>query len=135
MKSPIRAFHGIVVQGKPKLKMPEEFKLHLSTLEGQEIVVSVEKRQTFRKRSNNQNRFYWAYLNIISQEIGEQPEELHEYFKRKFLKPRTVNMFGEEIRLPGTTKNLDSLAFTEYIDKIASITGVPVPNPEDVYDY
>lgn len=29
----------------------------------------------------------WSWLNIIGEEFGEKPEEVHEDFKRRFLKP------------------------------------------------
>lgn len=85
-------------------------------------------------RSNAQNNYYWMYLKIVSDDSGHTSDELHEYFKRKFLKAERKTILGEEIRLPGSSTNLNKLEFGEYIIKIEELTGILAPNPDDYFN-
>jgi hypothetical protein len=96
----------------------------------QEIACTMS--DTKPKRTNQQNRFYWLYLNDIENETGNLADDLHALFKRKFLPPRWETMFGEEVCLEPTTTGLSKTDFSEYMDKIAALTGVPVPNPGEL---
>lgn len=93
----------------------------------------------------NQNRLYWAYLHELSAETGNDAEDLHEYFKRKFLPPRFLkvalskrNAVGtptgpvsvDEIKLPATTTTLSIADFSNYIMRIEAHTGYAVPQLE-----
>jgi hypothetical protein len=87
------------------------------------------------KRSVNQNSLMWLYLECISQETGNDRDDLHNFFKEKFIGWEKIVIFGEEsMRLKGTSK-LDTKQFTHYLDKIvvfaASELGVELPNPSD----
>ena len=82
-------------------------------------------------RSSQQNRFYWMYLGLVESETGNNADDLHEYFKRKFLPPRFVKVLGKEIKLPATTTKLGKLDFTNYLDKICSESGVAIPSTDD----
>jgi hypothetical protein len=94
--------------------------------EGERVVIHEDKPT----RSQSQNAYYWAYLEIIARETGDNVDDLHEFFKRKLLPPVFKTIRGEEIRLPGSTRDLEKSAFSEYLDKIAALTGVPLPDPE-----
>lgn len=88
--------------------------------------VEVDK---YRKaRSTNQNKLYWAYLRLLSDETGNDENNLHSYFKRKHLPPRFVEVLGKEIKLPATTTTLSTSEFTEYIMRIEMETGINLPN-------
>lgn len=88
----------------------------------------------FKKtRTIRQNAYYWCYLNIIERETGNDSNELHEYFKRKFLQPKLINVLGHEIKIPGSTTKLSKLDFSDYIAKIEIECGVSSPNPEELY--
>jgi hypothetical protein len=95
--------------------------------EGARLVIEEEKET----RSVSANRYYWAYLEIIARETGDNADDLHEFLKRKLLPPRFIKVRGEELRVPSSTSDLDKLQFTDYLDKIAALTGVPLPNAED----
>lgn len=84
-------------------------------------------------RSSRQNRYYWAYLTIISQETGDTINDLHEYFKRKHLQPRFITAMGKEIKIPASTTKLTKEEFGKYIDSIELECGVIAPNPDDLY--
>ncbi len=64
------------------------------------------------------------------QATGENADDLHQYFKRKLLPPVFKKIRGEEIKLPASTTDLDKIAFGEYLDKIAALTEIPLPDPE-----
>src|SRR5205823_2885883 len=123
-------FKGIIRDGKIDLVSPVlamKFGEWKREHEGAHIIIDEIKAQ----RTLSQNAYYWVYLNIIEQETGELADDLHEYFKRKLLPPVFKTIRGEQIKLPRSTTDLDKLAFGEFLDKIAALTGVPLPNPED----
>lgn len=86
-------------------------------------------------RTLAQNRLYRAYLEIISQTHGGEPDDLHEFFKERFLPKKTVNIKGHKYLIVGSTTELTKLEFTEYMDKICALTEVPIPDPRALYDY
>jgi len=81
------------------------------------------------KRTNNQNRFYWFYLGIISSETGDDSNSLHEYFRRTFLPPKFITVMGKEIKIPTSTTELSKIEFGEYMDRISADTEIEIPNP------
>lgn len=83
------------------------------------------------KRSDQQHRYYWLYLGIVSMETGHEAQELHEYFKRVHLPPKFITVMDREIRIPASTKDLTKAEFGEYLDRICAEVNVPLPNPED----
>ena len=41
----------------------------------------IELKEYKPKRSNLQNRYYWAILNFIAEQTGNDKDTLHEYFQ------------------------------------------------------
>ena len=107
------------------------FRQWLKDREGKKVRIS----EFVSQRTNSQNSFYWAYLDIISRETGDDPNSLHEYLKRKLLPPRFVMVLGKEIKLPASTTKLSKIEMSEYVDRISALVNVPVPNPEDLLGY
>ena len=95
-----------------------------------DIIIEIEKVRG--KRSIDQNKLYWSYLTIISDETGNSVRSLHEVFKKEFLPPRFSQiMIKDRIfqhELPASTTDLDKITFGEYLEKINALTGVPIPN-------
>lgn len=119
--------YGSVENGKLTVRNKDRFNTWLATLKGNvELIV----RKTKSQRSGQQNRFYWAYLEIIAAETGHGPNELHEYFKRRHLPPRFAKILGHDIKLPATTTELNKAEFSAYIMGIEAETGVPAPATE-----
>lgn len=129
-------FYGKVDAGILHIDRAEEFKQYLKKFEGKQTYIVVDEQK--KNRSNNQNNWYWAgVLGTISADTGHTPEELHEIFKRQYLKPIIVKFREREFRMPGSTSNLTTQEFSEYIDKIileAGIMGITIPAPEEYYD-
>lgn len=90
--------------------------------------VEVIMRPLKANRTDRQNRFYWAYLRIISNDTGDSENDLHEYFKRVHLSPQFVTVLKKEIKLPASTTRLKTNEFSEYIKKIEKETGILAPD-------
>lgn len=86
--------------------------------------------QIITKRSINQNRFYWLYLEQIEMETGNTANDLHEYLKRVLLTPKFITVLGKEIKIPKSTAELNKIEFGEYMEKINALTGVEIPDNE-----
>jgi hypothetical protein len=94
--------------------------------DGARLIIEEEKRV----RTRSQNSYYWVYLGVIAEETGDNPDDLHEFFKRKLLHPVFKTIRGEEIKLPRSTTELTKLEFGEYLDKICALTNIPLPDPQ-----
>ena len=103
------------------------WRVFLQNNEGKKVIIKLPDKPT---RSNAQNAYYWFYLGIVEQETGNLAMDLHEYFKRIFLPPKFINVMGKEVKIPSSTKTLSKADFGEYIDKICSLTNIPLPDPE-----
>lgn len=99
-----------------------------------EYAVKVAKKA--EKRTLSQNRLYRLWLNCIHKETGNDVEDLHEYFKMKFIGIYSRIIFGQEVARGYTTTDLTTEQFKEYLDNIqrwASVEqGIILPNPEDL---
>lgn len=124
-------FKGTVKYGKLILDKPQIFSLFLGNFEGKQIEVIVQRDK--KPRSLKVNSLYWVYLQILEDETGEESENLHEYFKRIFIPAKLIKVFGKDVRIPGSTTELSSLEFSDYIGKIERLTRVPCPDPNEYY--
>jgi hypothetical protein len=69
-------------------------------------------------RTSEQNRLYWAELQTLSEKCGHTPELWHCFMKRHFLKSEAVEIAGEVIFLPPSTKKLTKSEFSDYIEQV-----------------
>lgn len=93
------------------------------------------------KRSNSQNAFHWKRLDIIRMNIADATgqiftsEELHEFFKKKFLPAKIVEVGGQVERIYQTSHDKDSKEFAEFMDAIdrycIETMGLYLPIPGD----
>jgi hypothetical protein len=87
---------------------------------GHEIVIRPAKS----KRSLAANALHWKRLDIIRLHIADSTgqffsaEEIHEFFKNKFLPVRMVEVGGEEIPCRRTTTKLSKKEMSEFMDMI-----------------
>ena len=102
------------------------FKQFCKDNEGKEIRIS----KISRKRSLNQNDFYWFYLNLIEKETGNDSNDLHQYFKGTLLSPRIGKVLGKVVKLARSTTSLNKIEFGDYLDKISALTLIPIPDVE-----
>jgi len=86
------------------------------------------------KRTISQNSFYWLWLQAISRETGNETDDLHDFFAKKFLPMDEVKIFNKMIYKRCSTTTLTTDTFTQYLNKIqvfAAQQGITLPNPED----
>lgn len=115
-------------------------KLFTSLLDG----VYLLKCDAFKKRSSQQNRYYFGCcLPLVKeglQDIGYREvktnEDAHEVLKYLFLKKVIPNEeTGEVIETLGTTTKLSTTEFNEYIDQIiqwaAEYLSIQIPLPNE----
>lgn len=73
-----------------------------------------------RLRTLNQNRRYWKLLQIASESTGNEAEDLHEFFKLKYLEPVTVSIGGQAKIVATSTTRLNTQEFSEYVNRVES---------------
>ena len=109
---------GIVLNGNIVLDYNDKIKQQkwLQSLNGKRIEMII---RPFRaKRTIPQNAYYWGVvLKTISKETGYTSEELHEFFKRIYLKKEIV-IGGKTYETSISTRKLKTDQFSEYIEKI-----------------
>lgn len=97
---------------------------------------TVEITEKKSRRTISQNALYWLWLTCISFETGNDKDDLHEYFKDKFLIPESFELFGEK-RDRRTTVKLNTIQFKYYLDSIQTFSNtqlsITLPDPEDKY--
>lgn len=105
----------------------------LSFLFDKEYVVIIKRYH--KKRSNDVNELYWAWITGLANYIGYTPQELHEAYKRKFIKWEKVDIPEAEYYKPGSTKTLKTDEFWKYLNLIhqhaIQFHGFILPYPDD----
>lgn len=117
----------------------------LKSLEGKDLVVTIERRK--KKRSHPQNRYMWAVvIPIVKQglidagwerEKVNNSEVVHELLKSMFCPKREVinHATGEVLELPATTTSLTTTQMMEYFEDIqrwgAEFLGIYIPEPNE----
>lgn len=99
---------------------------------GDKVSVYISSRRP--KRSEAQNRLYWAYLKYIEEETGNNADDLHSLFKGKFLSEGIFEVMGEKVRRIKSSTSLSKNDFVEYLMKIEALTNIPVPDTADYYE-
>lgn len=91
-----------------------------------------------KKRSLSQNSLMWAWINEVAGHVrehtGMEADDVHEFFKQKFLPARVIELAGETVEHRTTTK-LTTAEMSEYMDAIyrfcTSELGLLLPLPEE----
>jgi hypothetical protein len=69
-------------------------------------------------RNAQQNRRYWLLLSLMGKHTGHDRDELHDFFKEKFLGTREIVVAGERAIIRPSTRRLKTKEFAEYMDKV-----------------
>jgi len=127
-----------VVNGSLKfdLRQKDILRRWLNNLNGVKVELVIRKYR--RKRTIPQNSYYWGIvLDLISEASGYTTEELHELFKRLYLKKEIV-IGGKVYEVSVSTKKLNTDQFEKYIEKIKRFAEIKlslrIPNPNEI-DY
>ena len=103
-------------------------------------VYRIEVTRYRPRRSDRQNAYYWpcmvhpfgSFLRDQGEEYTDQ--QAHELLKAKFLR-KTVEIKGERLDVVGSTTELDTSQFNEYLDKVAAwladMFDIIVPEPSE----
>lgn len=120
-----------------KLVIPNQQAMteYIASLDGKFVTVEIKK--TVSKRSVKQNRLWHLYVNILSQELGYEHDEMHEICKFKFLKKvRIDENTGDELEYIGSTAKLNKTEFSELTENLIRWAAMqfnivlPLPNEQ-----
>jgi len=131
-------FNTKLEKGKLDILGNAKFNEILIKLQASKDIVELEMTlgKKKKKRSNDQNAYYWLLLGILEKETGQEADDWHSTFRARLLKKHiTVN--GKQITLVQSTTNLSTLEFGEYIEhikRIAAEYGIILPDPYSI-DY
>ncbi len=138
----ISALCEIDSEGVLKIIKRREFDLCLKTSPKGRYLLHLEK--IYRKRSLNQNAYYWAVVVPIVRDglfdVGYKLslEQSHEYLKEEFLKQEIINNNTGEIKtINRSTTELKTVEFMEFIDSVIQwaveylSVKIPLPNEFD----
>ncbi len=99
--------------------------------DNREVVVMVEAYGA--KRSNQQNAFLWGVVYpILAEATGYSDNEVHEWAKSAYLKPRIIKIKNKSYYVTSSTTSLSVSDMVEYIDKLCLLAlelGSRVPTP------
>ena len=123
---------GIVKSGKFVPDNPELFKKAFWLFEGKSVEVIVRKKR--KRRSNNQNAYYWGVvLPLIADRTGYTIDESHDAMRILFLAKR-----GSKVATVKSTRSLNTAEMEDYLSKIktfaSAVLSCYIPDPNEV-DY
>ena len=109
--------------------------LNLSKSNGWEVTI----KPHVKRRTDSQNRLMWRWVDNVAEHVvqhtGQDSEDVHEFFKRKFLTPRRFEIEGEMIEV-WSTKKLTTKEMSEYMERIyawaTSELGLLLPLPSEL---
>lgn len=105
----------------------------LKNLNGKKVALTIRQLTASRERSEQQNKYYWGVvLKIISEETGNSPQDLHDYYKNKYLSG-SKEVFFEKISFCHSTTKLSYKKFSEYLEKIKNEVALPQPEGMGIY--
>ncbi len=132
---------GVVEGGKLLIDKREEFIAAIRTFDDQKVRVKVEK--LYKKRSNDQNSYYWGVLIPLFAQgwkdtTGEtiDSEQAHEILKQECNYTELVNSTtGEILKYGKTTTKLTTVEFEDYQERcrrfIFDWFGIVAPLPNE----
>ena len=114
---------------KLKLNSPQylDHFLRMHAHEGDAVLLVVTVKRP--KRTENQNSFFFVYLDLISLSCGHTVDELHRWVNGKILGQGITEVFGDKVRMVGSTSNLNISEFAEMMNRLHEETEIPIPNP------
>ena len=104
--------------------------LEMITLDRTISITISDAKQT---RSQQQNRFYWEIVGIISNDTGYERTEMHDILRYKLLGMKTKEVSGHEYEVLPSTTELSVGEMAEYITgviRFAAGLGVRLPAME-----
>lgn len=120
-------------------KLPFQKEKAIAYIERNDKEMICEIRKDKRNRSTVQNSYYWFLLTMLEQETGNDKNDLHEYFKDKWLM-HNAEIWGTYFYYAKSTTKLTTLEFEDYLEKIRVFAsrelGIFLPKPNETeFDY
>jgi hypothetical protein len=118
-------FIGEVTNGKMQISESERINMakYIQTLKNGRIWIKLAPYN--KRRTIDQNKLYWVWLTLLEEETGQPKEDIHAYFKKQFLS-RVATINGKKETLIGSTTELSTKEFTEYLEKVANMAALPM---------
>ena len=122
-----------ITDGKTTKAWEFDLRDYLASLPNGEYTIEVCK--TINSRSAEQNKLYWKWIAIISEDLGYYPEELHEAFTDQFAPvytSRDLNGRPKQKRTRTSKMNVEQM--TKYMDRISLFCACLLytsPSPRD----
>lgn len=114
---------------KLKLNAPQYLdhflRMHTHVGDAVSLVVTIKRP----KRTQSQNNFFFIYLDLISLSCGHTADELHRWVNGKILGQGITEVFGDKVRMVGSTSNLNISEFCEMMNRLHEETEIPIPDP------
>jgi len=109
-------FYGKIQRGKINLYEKVKFAQLVKKLEGKLIDLAIEPYKEIRTLS--QNKYYWGVvLAELSDFTGFTDEELHLFFKKKFLPTKKMKLGKYSTEIPQSSTQLSTKEFVDYVDR------------------
>lgn len=119
--------YGVVTMDKP-------FDYLCSLLRNGTYTVKITRKT--EPRTISQNALMWLWYTCMEESTGTPKEDFHDYYKAKFLS-RDVAMGNNWYRVTGSTTDLNTLEFSDYLKKVnadaSAEFGISLPFPDDPY--
>jgi len=138
-------YHGKVSRSK-EITLPKKIRKEVGEMfAGKQIEVVFRRKK--KHRTPSQNAYYWAvvvplileeFVNLGNDlQVGnkEHIDLIHDMLKGMFLEAKeVVDADGVAIKLPPTTKDLSTVQFMEYLEKVCQFAAerlqLVIPEPE-----
>lgn len=110
-------YTGYVRGGQMFIRNRKDFEKDVKRFEGKDVEIVVQKKRMVR--SVQQNRLWWLYVTILSEDLGYEKSEMHDILKFKFLKrERVIEKTGEIIPYLESTTRLSRSEFSEVVESV-----------------
>jgi len=122
--------HTRVKDGQPVIK-PERIMDQLARFKG-DVTITIAREK--RKRTTNQNAYYWAVVVEMGAGFcGYTPEQMHDAFRGRFLQIHNPDPIPDSVK---STTELSTTEFSNYVEQCRQLLaemGVITPDPDIDY--
>lgn len=114
------------------VRMDKDFGLMCSLLRNGEYTLKIVRKT--QPRTISQNALMWMWYKCIEEATGQPKNDIHAYYKAKFL-GRQIAIGNKWVWVTGSTTDLNTLQMTDFLEKVkadaATELGIMLPLPED----
>lgn len=124
-----------IKNNKPALSEYQKTKINKAFALSNGKMLQITVSNIKKDRSTNQNAYYWGVvLRMIAEETGYTPDDMHEYFKLRFMPKNIIQIKSEKREVPFSTTKLQTNEFEMYLEQIRAFAAeelqivIPLPN-------